>query len=394
MIKSKLFIFLILCSNFSFSQNFNTTEDNLYAVNHTEIDVSSQDTTKAKKKEKKFPVMAIPTVTYDRSQGVGFGAIAMGIFKADNSKEAPLSRLMAVGNYATNDSYYMMLGTRLYLKEDYWRILAVVGYINYNFQAYQDFENGDMGSQVGVYETPYTTKGAISAIAIQRRIFENFYMGIGGFVMRSDVIVTLPDGTEVMDPNNTNSLALPISYDTRNSIYNPSSGIFIDARVSTVPSWLDNDNDFVKTMLYVNYYKKINRTKILASRFAMKANFGDVPFASQDYVGQTDLRGYTQGEYRGNQTYTAQSEFRNNFYKKWGYVGFVGLGIAYRESEAGAASGDWYNSGASWSKPLPSLGAGIRYQMIEKDNQKINAGIDAAVGRGDWGIYFRITEAF
>ena len=347
-----------------------------------------------KKKEKKFAFMPIPTLTYDRSQGAGIGAIAMGLFKADNSKKVPLSRIMAVGNYATNSSYYIMTGTRLYLMEDKWRILAAVGYINYNFQAFQDFEDGGTGGVTGVYETPYTTKGSLFAFALQRRVFENFYLGIGGFMMRSDVTITLPDGSEVVEPNNTNSLSVPISYDTRNSIYNPSAGLFIDGRFSVVPSWLDNDNDFVKTMLYVNYYKKLGDHKILANRFAMKANFGDVPFASQDYIGQTDLRGYTQGEYRGNQTYTVQSEFRNNFYKKWGYVGFVGLGIAYRKSEEGAAAGDWYNSGASWSKPLPSIGAGARYLVIEKAGQKVNAGIDVAVGRGDWGFYFRITEAF
>ncbi|WP_281228546.1 BamA/TamA family outer membrane protein [Flavobacterium aquiphilum] len=381
---------------FSFSKNENPsfckkgmTSTVLIGVLDT---VKKSDT--IKKKEKKFAFMPLPTLTYDRSQGAGIGVIAMGLFKADDSKKVPLSRIMAIGNYATNDSYYMMLGTRLYLMEDQWRILAAVGYINYNFQAFQDFEDAGTGGVTGVYETPYTTKGGLFAFALQRRVFENFYLGIGGFMMRSDVTVSLPDGSEVVQPNNINSLSVPISYDTRNSIYNPSSGIFIDGRFSIVPSWLDNDNDFVKTMLYVNHYKKLGDHKILASRFAMKANFGDVPFASQDYIGQTDLRGYTQGEYRGNQTYTVQSEFRNNFYKKWGYVGFAGLGIAYRKSEEGAAAGDWYNSGASWSKPLPSIGAGARYQVIEKAGQKVNAGIDVAVGRGDWGFYFRIAEAF
>ncbi|HSD05914.1 BamA/TamA family outer membrane protein [Flavobacterium sp.] len=381
---------------FSFSKNVNLRLYKKEIV--SPLSISILDTVKkgdtVKKKEKKFAFMPIPTLTYDRSQGLGVGAIAMGLFKADNSKKAPLSRVMGVGNYATNKSFYFMTGTRLYLKEDYWRILAAVGYINYNFQAFQSFEDGSMGGVEGVYETPYTTKGTLFAFALQRMIFENFYLGIGGFIMRSDVTITLPDDSEIVEPNNTNSLSIPISYDTRNSIYNPSSGFFIDGRFSTVPSWLDNDNDFIKTMLYVNYYKEVGNHKILASRFAMKANFGDVPFASQDYIGQTDLRGYTQGEYRGNQTYTAQSEFRNNFYKKWGYVGFVGLGIAYRKSEEGAASGDWYNSGASWSKPLPSIGAGIRYLVIEKAGQKVNAGIDIAAGRGDWGFYFRMTEAF
>ncbi|MDR7372864.1 BamA/TamA family outer membrane protein [Flavobacterium aquidurense] len=388
----------LFCTLYVFSFSNNEKPWHFKKVIITPILLSSLDTVKkadtVKKKEKKVAFMPMPTLTYDRSQGAGVGVIAMALFKADNSKKVPLSRIMGVGNYATNDSYYLMFGTRLYLKEDYWRITAAAGYINYNFQAFMDFENGDMGGATGVYETPYTTKGALYVFALQRRIFENFYLGVGGFMMRSDVTIKLPDNTEVVDPNDTNSLSIPISYDTRNSVYNPSSGLFIDARFSTVPSWLDNDNDFIKTMLYVNYYKGISDHKILASRFAMKANFGDVPFASQDYIGQTDLRGYTQGEYRGNQTYTAQTEFRNNFYKKWGYVGFVGLGIAYRKSEEGAAAGDWYNSGASWSKPLPSIGAGARYQVIEKAGQKVNAGIDVAVGRGDWGFYFRLTEAF
>lgn len=388
-------LFSTFCA-FSFSKNekhWNCTKEITLSTVISVLDtVKGGDT--VKKKEKKFAFVPMPTLTYDRSQGVGIGAIAMGLFKADNSKKAPLSRVMAVGNYATNDSYYIMMGTRLYLREDYWRILTAVGYINYNFQAFQSFEDGSSGGVEGVYETPYTTKGGLFAFSLQRRVVENFYLGIGGFIMRSDVIVTLPDGSEVVEPNNTNSLSMPISYDTRNSIYNPSAGIFIDGRISTVPSWLDNDHDFVKTMLYINHYKELGVHKILASRFAMKANFGDVPFASQDYIGQTDLRGYTQGEYRGNQTYTVQSEFRNNFYKKWGYVGFAGLGIAYRKSEEGAAAGDWYNSGASWSKPLPSIGVGARYRVIEKAGQKVNAGIDIAAGRGDWGFYFRLTEAF
>lgn len=388
-----MFAIAYLYSALLFSQNFNHTRNNLYAENNI-TSLNYKDTTETKKKEKKFPFVAIPTLTYDRSQGAGFGAIAMGIFKADNSKKAPLSRLMGVGNYATNGSYYALVGTRLYLHEDTWRVLAAVGYISYNFQAYQYFEDGNMGFQSGVFETPYTTKGGMIVTSVQRKVFDNFYLGVGAFMMRSDVTFTLPDNSKLVDPNDTNSLAMVFNYDTRNSIYNPSSGIFIDGRISTVAPWLNNDQDFKKTMLLINHYKKLNDTKVLASRFAMKANFGDVPFAAQDYIGQTDLRGYTQGEYRGNQTYTAQSEFRNNFYKKWGYVAFAGLGIAYRNSEEGAASGDWYNSGKSWSKPLPSLGTGIRYQVIEKENQKINAGIDIAVGRGDWGLYFRITEAF
>lgn len=41
---------------------------------------------------------------------------------------------------------------------------------------------------------------------------------------------------------------------------------------------------------------------------------------------------------------------------------------------------------------LPSIGLGFRYLLIEKE--RINIGVDFAVGKCDWGIYFRIGESF
>ena len=41
---------------------------------------------------------------------------------------------------------------------------------------------------------------------------------------------------------------------------------------------------------------------------------------------------------------------------------------------------------------LPGIGIGIRFTAFT-DNH-MNVGLDAAVGKNDWGIYFRIGEAF
>jgi hypothetical protein len=41
---------------------------------------------------------------------------------------------------------------------------------------------------------------------------------------------------------------------------------------------------------------------------------------------------------------------------------------------------------------LPGIGAGFRYTMIPEINA--NVGVDVAVGREDWGLYFRIAEAY
>ncbi len=69
------------------------------------------------------------------------------------------------------------------------------------------------------------------------------------------------------------------------------------------------------------------------------------------------------------------------FYKKWGMVAFGGLGIATDDFE-----------GNNYSGILPSIGTGIRFKAIKSRN--INIGVDIAKGKDDWGLYFRIGEAF
>ncbi|MFV0344946.1 MAG: hypothetical protein ACK5IQ_01635 [Bacteroidales bacterium] len=64
-----------------------------------------------------------------------------------------------------------------------------------------------------------------------------------------------------------------------------------------------------------------------------------------------------------------------------GLVGFAGLATIY-----GSDSPDF-----NWNI-YPGAGVGYRYQAFK--SVKFNIGLDAAVGKDDWGIYFRIGEAF
>jgi hypothetical protein len=49
-------------------------------------------------------------------------------------------------------------------------------------------------------------------------------------------------------------------------------------------------------------------------------------------------------------------------------------------------------SGTNYSGLLPAAGVGIRFKFIPERNIKI--GVDIAAGKDDWGLYFRIGEAF
>ncbi len=328
-----------------------------------------EDTVRTDTKQK-ARITGIPTLSYNRSRGMGFGGTGMLFFPLGNDPATPPSRISLHGQISTNKSWYVSAFAQLFLLENRLRLVPGGGYIDSRFQTYVDM--GDMG----LVEIPFDNRGPFMFFAPMFMLYKGFYVGPVVQLMRLDVTFDLPDGSESKETDYANSLGIATMFDTKDNQYTPSKGIMAAARLTDNPKWMGNDSIFGKLMLFANYYHPINRKMILASRVTANIGIGDVPFASQSYVGNKDLRGYTKGEYRGNQTYTAQTEFRWNFYKRLGAVGFFGLAITVDPV----------------SQLLPAGGIGIRYKILPQYN--INAGVDGAVGKDDWGIYFRITEAF
>lgn len=120
---------------------------------------------------------------------------------------------------------------------------------------------------------------------------------------------------------------------------------------------------------------------VLALRFAGKFGLGSIAFEQQVTLGGRDIRGYSEGKYRGDGLVAAQGEYRYNFKNKLGMVGFFGLGTIYGSD---TESFDW--------KTYSGGGVGIQYRAFK--TVKFNIGLDAAMGKDDWGLYFRIGEAF
>jgi hemolysin activation/secretion protein len=123
------------------------------------------------------------------------------------------------------------------------------------------------------------------------------------------------------------------------------------------------------------------KKRVLAVRASLNIAAGDVPFEGQTVVGGNDIRGYSQGKYRNDQVYTLQTEYRWNFYRRWGMVAFAGVASAVKKF-----------ADIPSSEILPGLGAGLRFRMLPAE--KINIGVDLGFGKDDYSITFRIGEAF
>ena len=132
----------------------------------------------------------------------------------------------------------------------------------------------------------------------------------------------------------------------------------------------------------MNHYTAIRQNHLLVLRGSVESVAGDAPFYSLPMFGtHYDLRGYVVGQYRDKTKFAVQAEYRCRLYKRWGMVGFGGIG--------GVAP-----SFSDYSKEhmLHSVGAGLRY--MASVNQKVNISIDYAHGKNTYGWYFYIGEAF
>ena len=323
---------------------------------------------------KRTSITIIPIVTYNKSYGIIAGTLVNG-FTNVNIKDtiSPPSMTGIGAGYTENKSWFAVAFQRLFLNKDKVRIVWALGLGKSNFQFFQ--ENDDMAGGTFIdYSTHTQFVSATATYNIVSRLYTGLKYQYSKSVTEFDV---------QNKPNQVVRLSgfgIPVSFDSRNYVYYPTGGWSINAVFNSNVKWLGSDIAFSSLSFNANNYKKLSTKIILASRFFIYGGLGSVPFIGQKVIGGKDLRGYTRGEYRSNAVTALQTELRYCFHKKWGAVGFGGIANSFT------------SNGVAASGILPAAGAGIRYQIIPK--RKINAGADIAIGKGDWGIYFRIGEAF
>jgi len=332
------------------------------------------DSTASKKHTKSIDFNVMPYLNYNRTLDFMFGAIPMMMYKlnkADTISPKSLSGISAV--YTTNKSYFIASFNKWYFKEDRWRGQLFLATGNQNAQYYvDDIDLPDFYN--------YRTKTTMFNFSLQRKVVKALYAGLGYAYAHYDT--KYEDNIEPSSITHTNGLQFNLMYDTRDAVYYPTHGDKIKLRWLSYPTWLGNDVNANKILSeYNKYFPFRNGTDVLAARFSGKFGLGNIAFEQQVTIGNEDIRGYSEGKYRGDGLMDLQAEYRFNFSEKMGVVGFAGVATIYGSD---TESFNW--------KLYPGAGAGFRYRAFK--TEKFNVGLDAAVGKGDWGLYFRIGEAF
>lgn len=323
---------------------------------------------------------AVPIVNYSNTLGFSAGLMAQMFYKLDKKDTiSPASSTGVFGMYTTNHTYLAAVFQRAYFDNDNWRLMFGAGTGNINFQYWQEIP------VIGGGFIGFETHTDFLLLRLERRVYDQLYAGFIGMMNNATTDYDVPDYVPEQfrsDKRNLNNLGYILNFDKREHQINPYGGYNVEFKQNFFRNNFGSDNNFDQVQITYNHFYKIgNERNIIATRFRASISTGDVPFQGQNVVGQDDIRGYSSGKYRDNQTYALQAEYRWRFYKNLGMVGFAGIATAVPDLQN--------TSGAPF---LPGAGLGIRYMMIP--DQRINVGFDFAVGKDDWGLYFRIGESF
>lgn len=314
---------------------------------------------------------AIPIVTYNRSYGGifgGFGGLFFPVNKLDTA--SPASSASVGGIISTNKTWFGFGVARLYYSKDNHRTTVGAGLGDQNFQYFNE-NYGSSGAFIA-YSTLVNFAQAEQLIRVVGRLY------VGGsytyYKVKTDFGNLATEDTAKVYA----AFGIPLAYDTRDNVNNPSRGWFSNLKFKRFDEAFGSATEYTKMDLDASRYFHKVAGHVYAFKVSLSTALGSVPFEAQTIVGGNVIRGYTEGKYRGDQVYAFQGEYRWKFHEKWGAVFFAGGAVPV--------------SPGVTSELLPSAGAGIRFMMIPEIG--INAGLDAAVGKGDYGIYFRIGEAF
>ncbi|MFT4753198.1 MAG: outer membrane protein assembly factor BamA [Salibacteraceae bacterium] len=340
----------------------------------TSINSSRSLITNSIKKESDFKFLPIPYINFNRSLGFSLGAVPIAMYTLNKSDTiSPSSTSGGIGFYTTSDSWFAVQFNTWYLNEDRYRIKLSGGLGNINFQFYLEHP-------ISPGYIDYNTTAEFFTMEVQRKLHKKLYLG--AHYSYSKVSTDFDINNQPTQVDFFQSIGLVSSIDTRDNVYYPYKGFLSEINYTSFPEFLDNPYISQKFEIDYNpFFQSENDQNIWANRLYVGFGIGDLGFSQQFVVGRTDIRGYTLGKYRGNQIIAIQSEYRFNPYKKLGFVGFAGVATVFgaiNDSDNGLL--------------LPGMGLGVRYVVFEENH--MNMGMDIAVGKGDWGLYFKIGESF
>lgn len=229
----------------------------------------------------------------------------------------------------------------------------------------------------------YNLKPAGIMTMVRYRFGESrFWSGLGYTFASTKVSFAAPEETpripDYESRTNMGRLKAVATFDTRDNMFTPISGVFVEGSFELAAKALGGDDNFEALGLTALQFFPLPFNLYFGLRTEGSTTFGDAPFYVRPFV---MLRGVPMMRYQGDTVATLEGELRWQFWRRLSLVGFAGAGEAW----SGFLDADRVQA-------VVSGGGGLRYELARKYG--IHMGADVAFSPDTTAFYIQVGSAW
>ena len=334
------------------------------------------------KEDKRVSFIAVPLVFYLPETRLGFGGASNISLHWKNQDRSERPTQFTVGAaYTLNKQLLTYISYNIYLPQETFWFRGEVGYYDY---VYQFFGTGqDRAPENANFFSRYPRFKLDALHQIQDNVFFGLSYRFDDYQITS---VEDPEGIfgdVSVSGGITSGLGVAGVVDTRDIINYPRNGMLFELKVQGNNEAIGATYEYVSVITSFSKYIPI-KNNVLAFNFNSTNIFGDAPFYELAlFGGGKRSRGYIEGEYRANNSFALQAEYRVRFQKlkRFGAVLFASIGQVFDDTDE-----------LGFENALPAVGGGIRYLLSQEQNLNLRA--DAGFGINGLQFYVTFAEAF
>lgn len=325
-----------------------------------------------------------PVAYYAPETKLAVGVLGAYTFynKKDSAQKRP-SQIQVGAAYTFNKQLLFYIPFRIYTRQNNFVLYGEAGYYKYTYFFY-----GTGNNQALDYKELYKVNFPRIRINALRKVTEKLYAGVR-YWLEDYQITSIDSGKQLSTgliagskSSFVSGIGPVINYDTRDNIFYPTKGVFIDASAqfygnATGSNYKYSRYTFDGSVFFSGKSKNVWAFNV----FADFVRGNTIPFNHLALLGgNKKMRGYYEGRYRDKNLLALGGEYRLHIYKRFGAVAFANAGAVNNET-----------------LKLPTYirattGAGVRYALNK--SEKLNIRLDYGFGKNTSGIYFTIGEAF
>jgi len=325
-----------------------------------------------------------PLVIPITEPAVGYG-IAGGLAFIDKPKgeaQAGFGRpnITAVGGLATeNGTWGVAVGDSRYWMDDQLQTLAGMVYASVNLDFYGLGEDGVLND----HPLTYNLEPLGGLVRAKYRLGSSrVWAGVGYALATTQVAFDAPATTpglpDCQRESRVGGLTPLITYDSRDVIFTPARGTYVEASAGLFSEALGGDDEFQRVSLTLMQFLALHPRLTLGVRGGGTLSFGDVPFYLRPFV---LLRGAPVMRYQGEHVAEVEAELRWQFWKRFSLVGFGGGGETWNDFER-----------FDKTRTIVTGGTGFRYELARAYG--LHMGVDVAFGPDATAMYVQFGSAW